>query len=346
MQRPLADTPTLAQVARMAGVSVPTASRVANGREHVAPATRVRVEEVMRRTGYRPRPRASETLATPLLDLVVPHLDSPWTGEMLRGAEQAAADRGLGVVVSGQRGGAAAGPGMRPPSGWLDRVRERGTSGVLFGLAELTAAQYMWLTRNGVPYVFVDPGTEPPAGVPAVGAANRDGGRQATEHLLALGHRRIAVLGGHPHTLCSRARVDGYRSAMAAAGVRHRPEFVRHANFDTGLAERTTHELLGLTVPPTAIFAASDQMAAGVLRAAVRRGLRVPSELSVVGFDDIAASHWPLPGLTTVRQPIADMSAQGVRMLARMARGMPPEDIRVELPTQLVVRSTTARPLR
>ncbi|MFJ8019347.1 LacI family DNA-binding transcriptional regulator [Streptomyces sp. NPDC096311] len=331
--------PTLAQIARLAGVSVPTASRVANGRENVAPDTRVRVEEAMRRTGYVPRPRNDLSRTSPLVDVVVHRLGSSWSGELLRGAEEAAAERGLSIVVSGRL---AEGPAGRPMGGWLDRLHARGTAGVLFSLGRLTATQYLWLARQRVPYVMVDPGVTPPTGVSTVSTTNGAGGRSATEHLLALGHRRIAVLGGRRHMLCSAARVEGYRAAMAAAGVQLPGGYVRFADFDAACAERLTYELLDMPEPPTAVFACSDEMAVAVIRAAARRGLRVPQDLSVVGFDDIPEAGWTIPELTTVRQPIADMAAHGMRTLMDMMLGESPDVTHAELPTRLIVRRSTA----
>lgn len=173
-------------------------------------------------------------------------------------------------------------------------------------------------------------------------AANLAGGRSVTEHLLALGHRRIAVIGGHRHTLCGGARIDGYRSALATAGVRIRPGYVRYADWDAARAQQLTHQLLDLPEQPTAIFACSDAMAMAVLRGAAASGLRIPQELSVVGFGDIPEARWTSPGLTTVRQPIAEMAAGGMRMLVSMMYGEPLNAVRTELPTRLMVRSSTA----
>ncbi|MFF5010322.1 LacI family DNA-binding transcriptional regulator [Streptomyces phaeochromogenes] len=341
-------SPTLAQIARLAGVSVPTASRVANGRENVAPETRLRVEEVLRRTGYERRPRPARNGLAPLIDVVVPGLGGGWSAEVLRGAEREAAEAGFGVVVTSSRRDPPTGggiPGRQRLGGRaLDRLHAHGTVAALFALTELTPAQHLWLTGNRIPYVVVDPGTEPPLDVPSVTADNRGGGRRATEHLLNLGHRRIAVLAGHRRTPCSAARIDGYRQALRAVGLRPRPEFVRHAGFDAVRAEWLTGELLALPEPPTALFACSDEMAAGALRAATLRGLHVPGDLSVVGFDDLPEARRLLPQLTTVRQPIADMAADGVGLLARAMSGERGESLCAEHPTRLVVRGSTASP--
>lgn len=333
--------PTLAVVAREAGVSVPTASKVVNGREDVAPETRRRVTEALERLGYVRRPRFDASKPPRLVDLVVHSLDSSWSGAVLHGVEAAAHEAGLDVVVSAGLGRAR---GDRPQRGWLDKLTVRGSAGVLFNLAELTDAQYAWLEQHRIPFVMIDPAHEPPPGVVSVGAANWQGGVTATEHLLRLGHERIAVIAGRRRKLCSNARVAGYRSALTAAGLPLRPEYLRYGAFEEGVARRRMAELLDLPEPPTAVFVCSDRMALGVYEALAERELRVPDDISVVGFDDLPESRWASPGLTTVRQPLGEMAATALRLLVRMMDGEQPEGTRTELSTRLVERASTGVP--
>ena len=333
--------PTLAVVAREAGVSVPTASKVVNGREDVAPETRRRVTEALDRLGYVRRPRFDAVKSPGLVDLVVHSLENSWSGSILHGVEEAAHDAGLEVVVSA---GLTRTRGGRPERGWLDKLSTRGSSGVLFNLSELTASQYAWLDQHRIPFVLIDPVLEPPPGVVSVGAANWHGGVTATEHLLSLGHERTAVIAGYRRKMCSTARVAGYRSALAAAGLRHRPEYLRYGNFDESAAHRRMLELLDLPEPPTAVFVCSDRMALGAYRALAERGLSVPDDVSVVSFDDLPEARWASPALTTVRQPLAEMAATALRLLVRMMAGEQPEGTRTELSTRLVVRASTAAP--
>ncbi|WP_406006107.1 substrate-binding domain-containing protein [Streptomyces sp. NBC_00637] len=335
--------PTLAVVAREAGVSVPTASKVVNGREDVAPETRRRVMEALDRLGYVRRPRFDATKPPRLIDLVVHSLDSSWSGAVLHGVEEAAHEAGLDVVVSAAMSRTRVG---RPQRGWLDKLTVRGSSGVLFNLTELTPSQYAWLEQHRTPFVLIDPVVEPPPGVVSVGAANWQGGVTATEHLLALGHERIAVIAGPRRKMCSSARVAGYRSALASAGIAFRPEYLRNGGFDESVAHRRMGELLDLPQPPTAVFVCSDRMALGAYLALAERGLRVPDDVSVVGFDDLPESRWTTPALTTVRQPLAEMAATGLRLLLRMMDGERPEGTRTELSTRLVERASTAPPSR
>ncbi|MGW0820191.1 LacI family DNA-binding transcriptional regulator [Streptomyces sp. NPDC002845] len=330
-------------MAREAGVSVPTASKVVNGREDVAPETRKRVTEALERLGYVRRPRFDAAKTPGLVDLVVHSLDTSWSGAVLHGVEEAAHDAGLEVVVSA---GLTRTRGGRPERGWLDKLTTRGSSGVLFNLAELTPSQYAWLDQHRIPFVLIDPVLEPPPGVVSVGAANWQGGVTATEHLLALGHERIACIGGYRRKMCSSARIAGYRSALTSAGLKYQPEYVRYGNFNETMARRRMLELLDLPQPPTAVFVCSDPMALGVYEALAERELSVPHDISVVGFDDLPEARWATPALTTVRQPLSEMAATALRLLVRMMAGDQPEGTRTELSTRLVERSSTAPPHR
>ncbi|WP_078843278.1 LacI family DNA-binding transcriptional regulator [Streptomyces albus] len=334
--------PTLAVIAREAGVSVPTASKVLNGRADVAPDTRRRVTEVLERLGYVRRPRAGAPKARPaMVDLVVRSPDGPGTGAVLHGVMEAARDAGLEVVVSVADG--PGGPdGRRAGPGWPERLAARGSAGVLFHLPGLSPRQYAWLEGHGIPYVLIDPALRPPPGTVQVGTDDQRGGAVATGHLLALGHRRIAVLAARPGTPRGDARLAGHRAALAAAGVTPRPEYVRHGESERACARRRTLALLGLPEPPTALFACSDVMALGAYEALAVRGLRVPADLSVVGFGDLPEAGWASPGLTTVRRPLSAMAAAALRLLAGMMRGERPESPRTELSTRLVPRHSTA----
>ena len=190
--------------------------------------------------------------------------------------------------------------------------------------------------------MVVDPVNPPPADLPSVGATNWAGGLAATDHLLGLGHRRIGAIAGPGDYLCSRARIDGYRSALERAGVPFDPALVRHGDFQHEGGFARGGELLGLRSRPTAIFAGSDQQAFGLYEAARQRGLRVPQDLSIVGFDDLPVARWVSPPLTTVRQPLAEMGRTAAQMLGDLIEGLPLRSSRVELSTELIVRESTA----
>ncbi|MDT0399409.1 MULTISPECIES: LacI family DNA-binding transcriptional regulator [Streptomyces] len=328
---------TITEIARQAGVSVPTVSRVVNGRSDVSPGTRARVEELLRRHGYRKRPAASPSRAA-LLDLVFNDLDSPWAVEIIRGVEEAAHGAGAGTVVSAIHGRSG------DAREWMRNLRARASDGVVLVTSALEPTLHEELRILGVPLVVVDPAGSPALDVPTIGAANWSGGMAATGHLLSLGHRRIGMITGPARLLCSRARLDGYRAALEGSGIALDESLVVPGDFrpESGFAGCTT--LLELPDPPTAVFAAGDRMALGAIEALRGRGLRVPQDMSVVGFDDLPEVRWSAPPLTTVRQPLADMGKLAVRTVLRLTRDEQPDSPRVELGTDLVVRASTAAP--
>ncbi|MFI5063323.1 MAG: substrate-binding domain-containing protein, partial [Streptosporangiales bacterium] len=297
--------------------------------------TRARVERLLGELNYtRPGPRRGRRAG--LIDLIFNGLDSPWAVEILRGVEDWCSGHGVAVAVSAVRHGSAR------PASWTGALASHDTDGVILVTSELSAAQLEQLHAEGIPLIAVDPVNLPDPALPSVGATNWAGGIAATEHLLGLGHRRIAAISGPVNYLCSRARVDGYRSALEQAGIRTDPALIRHGTFQHEDGFTCGGELLELADPPTAIFAGSDQQALGVYEAARQRGLRIPQDLSVVGFDDLPAARWVSPPLTTVRQPLADMGRVAAEMLGSLIDGMPPRSQRVELSTQLVIRDSTA----
>lgn len=330
---------TIAGIAAEVGVSVPTVSKVLNGRPDVAPATRALVEESIARHGYRrPRRDGRSPSASRLVELVFHDHGAPWAVEIIRGVEGVAGPARVGVVLS-ELGGE-----HRPHQEWLDDVLARRPLGVILVLSDLDAGQRHQLETRSIPFVVVDTAGAPPPGVPTVGSANWNGGLVATRHLLELGHRRVAVVSGPEDVLCSRARVDGYRSALDEAGIVPDPALVRYGNFFVEGGYDHGRDLLSRPDRPTAIFAGSDFQALGVLRAARDLGLRVPDDLSVVGYDDLPLTEWIGPALTTVRQPLQEMAGTAARMVLDIAEGRPPANLRIDLATELVVRESTAAP--
>ncbi|GIF84797.1 LacI family DNA-binding transcriptional regulator [Catellatospora bangladeshensis] len=328
---------TIAAIARLAGVSVPTVSRVINGRSDVSPQTRERVEELLTRHGYRRRPASMRT-SSGLIDLVFNDLDSPWAVEIIRGVEDVAHAAGIGTVVSAiHRRTASA-------KQWLDNMRSRATEGVIFVISTLEPPLQAELRRLNIPVVIVDPAGVPPQEAPTIGATNWAGSLRATEHLIGLGHRRIGFIAGPPQLMCSRARLDGYRTALETAGLSFDDDLVFQGDFYHESGFTGGSRLLQLPEPPTAIFASSDQMALGVYEAVRRAGLRVPDDVSVVGFDDLPEVRWSSPPLTTIRQPLAEMGMVAARTVLRLAQREKIESPRIELATELVVRDSTAPP--
>ena len=323
---------TLRQVAAHAEVSVPTVSKVINGHAGIADETRKRIESSIVATGYKRRSTSRHTGG--LIDLVFGSL-SPWSVDIIRGAEEEALKAGLRVAVSSStkdRGGMGQ---------WISSVERGNTNGIILTFSSLSATMWARLRRLKTEIVVIDPVDQPMAGIPSIGSSNWAGGLQATEHLLGLGHRRIATITGRIDSLCAQARLDGYRAALARAGVPSDPALVVTGDFHFESALAAAHRLLDLPQPPTAIVAASDVQAMGVYEAARRHGLRIPEDLSVIGFDDIQSASWLAPPLTTVRQPLAEMAALAVRML--VSGNSAAFNDRAELSTNLVVRESTGK---
>ena len=328
---------TLAAIAAEAGVSLTTVSKVVNGRPDVAPTTRARIEKLLDQHshshgGLRRYRRSG------LIDLVFNGLDGLWAAEIFRGVEEWEAIHSTGVAVSSVRHGSAR------PASWTGTLAARDTDGVILVTSELPGAQLGQLRSAGIPLVVIDLANPPPPDLPSVGATNWAGGLTATQHLLSLGHRRIGAIAGPGDYLCSRARVDGYRSALERAGIRFDHALVRHGDFRHEGGFARGGELLDLADRPTAIFAGSDQQAFGVYEAARQRGLRIPQGLSVVGFDELPVARWASPPLTTVRQPLSEMGRSAAQMLGELIDGLPLRSTRIELSTEFIVRGSTARP--
>jgi DNA-binding LacI/PurR family transcriptional regulator len=323
---------TLAQVAAAAGVSVPTVSKVVHGRADVAAGTRSRVEALLAEYNYAAPRRAGRP---GLIDLIFTSELNAWSVEIISGAEKAAFAGGHRVAVSVLADDTAM-------EQWLARLSAGRADGVILVLTGLSPAHRRQLAAMHVPVVIVDPVGQPDPRIPSVGAANWAGGLMATEHLIELGHRRIGTITGRPALLCSQARVDGYRAALGHAGIPVADELVRTGDFHFEAALAAATEMLSLADPPTAIFAGNDIEAMGVYEAARLHRLRIPDDLSVVGFDDLPMSAWVSPPLTTVAQPLEQMAAVATRMVLEAAADETSH--RVELATSLVIRSSTAAP--
>ncbi|MPY10133.1 LacI family DNA-binding transcriptional regulator [Arthrobacter bussei] len=327
---------TLAQLATAAGVSLSTISKVLNGRSDVSSKTRSKVEELLEEHGYRRRLVSASQSA--LVELVFHELESAWALELIRGVENVAREHGMSVVLT------ESGTRHAPGPEWIEGVMARRPAGVVLVFSDLPQDYRAKLAARSIPFVIIDPAGDPSPDVPSVGSANWSGGMMATRHLIDLGHTRIATISGPEDMMCSLARIDGYRSAMGMAGLPIEPGFIRYGNFHVDGGRDHAFTLLRRPHPPTAIFAGSDLQALGVLDAARQIGLRVPDELSIVGYDDLQLAQWSSPALTTVHQPLIQMAEEATRMVLRLRNGERPNNLRLDLATSLVVRQSTAAP--
>ncbi|MFC9242929.1 LacI family DNA-binding transcriptional regulator [Streptomyces sp. NPDC057136] len=326
---------TLAQVAQQAGVSISTVSKVLNGRQDVAPPTRVKVERLLEAHAYRRTTRSARE--APLIEIVFHELESIWAMELIRGVENVAKAHNAGVVLT------ESGTRHSPGPDWMEAMLQRRPLGVVLVFSALPSEVKQQLRARSIPFVIIDPAGDPDPDVPSVGSANWNGGLAATRHLIECGHRRIGIITGPEDMLCSRARLDGYRSAMSMAGLEVDPELILFGDFHVEGGYDRAEEMLSRPQRPTAIFAGSDLQALGVLEAARVNGLRVPHDLSVVGYDDVSIARWASPALTTVHQPLRQMAEEAAQMLMRL-RAQEPVSTRLELATSLVVRKSTAPP--
>jgi DNA-binding LacI/PurR family transcriptional regulator len=326
---------TIADVAARAGVGVATVSRVMNGGANVRPATRDRVLDAVRALNYRPSSlaRSLSLQRTMVVAALLPWFTNPSAVQRTRGIVDGLSRTEYDLMVfdieSEDR--------QRRAFELFDRGGLADGLLVVSTLPDESHVERLQAAR--IPCILVD--AVHPA-LPSIAVDDVAGGEMATRHLVELGHRRIALIGDTPPEFrfdWSRDRTHRYERALAAAGIEVRPEYVREGTRLVHVARAIALELLSLPERPTAIFAASDTQALGVLEAARALGVRVPEELSVVGFDDIEVAAYV--GLTTVRQPLYESGRRGAQLLLR-ALGGRPVDLRTELlPLELVVRSTT-----
>ena len=328
---------TIAEIAAKAGVSIPTVSRVLNNRPDVAPETRERVEQVIKESGFiRSRVRNVLKESSGIIDMLVPDLTNLYSIEIVRGVEEVMERTELRLALSLTH------DTLPFEQRWLAKVIDGATDGAILVLAHGQSNRLDMLLRNKIPFVVVDHRGELGPDVPSVGATNWLGGRLATEHLLSLGHRRIAIIGGDATLPCSRDRIAGYRAALEDAGAPVDPVLIRPGMFAHQTGYEQTIALLDLPEPPTAIFAGSDAQAMGVYAALRVRGLKVPDSMSVVGFDDVPIASIVTPALTTVRQPLVEMGRGATTMLLRLIAEEPLDSKRVELTTTLIERESCA----
>ncbi len=328
---------TIMDVAREAGVSYSTVSRVVNNKDYIVPDKRARVLEAIERLGYVPNIQARKLAGgrAQVVGLVVHDLWSSYAVEILRGIDAELAAEQYDLMLYTSHGRAAT------ESVYVSNLTQGLAEGLLLLLPRGLSAYITGLSQRQFPYVLIDHEGVPGI-APAVGARNRDGAYSATQHLLALGHRRIGFITGTMQVGASRDRLDGYRAALDDYTVAFDPTLVVEGDFLKPRAIEAARLLLSRRQRPSAIFASNDVSAFGVMEVARERGLRIPDDLSLVGFDDIPEAANVHPPLTTVRQPLEEMGRVAARTLLTAMRKTDRVSERVELPTQLLVRASTS----
>jgi LacI family transcriptional regulator len=309
-----------------------------NGREDVSAETRELVQRIVRERGYTTNRSARGLSAgkTGLIGGTVPMLHYPYFSYLLAGVAEALYEEDMRLVLC---------PTMHEHDRevtLLERLMHGTTDGAVIILPEESSDELELLLNHGYRFVVIDPLLPLNDRIPAVSAAHSAGADQAMRHLLSLGHRRIGAITGPAGWKATEDRRRGYYAGLAGAGIAPDPELEVEANFEVSGGAAAAAQLLELDDPPTAIFAFNDNMAIGALQAARTRGVRVPEELSVVGFDDLEEAGIVTPALTTIRQPLAEMGRIAVSLLLRLLDNQPLEALHVELATRLIVRESTA----
>ncbi len=327
---------TLAEVAAAAGVSPSTVSRILNGSAVVSAAKQQAVHEAIARLGFVPNPVARGLAGgrTLSVGVITQALDSPFYGIAMRGIEESLAPTGyIPLFVSGHWD-------EREEMRCIDTLRARRVDGLIILTGRLGDGALADCART-MPVVVTGRALSAP-GLFAIDFDNFEGGRLATEHLLALGHRRIAFISGDPKHPDALERLRGYRAALEAAGVAYDPALVVPGAYNERSGLEATERLIRSRRRFTAIFAANDQMAIGAVLALHERSLRVPQDISIVGFDDVPASAFAIPSLSTIRQPAYDHGRLAAAAIVALLRGQEPD--RVAPPPLLVVRQSTQPP--
>ncbi|MBT0773193.1 LacI family DNA-binding transcriptional regulator [Kineosporia sp. J2-2] len=341
MSRGPQERATLDSIAELVGVSKATVSKVLNERPGVSEATRRRVREAFRQLGYMPTTRTPDPLGRRTVVALFDTLANLYALRMLDGLIAEAQREGFEVVPD-VTSPLDPGPGalLRPER--VRQMREHGHQGLLVVTTQLSDEVTRTCAEIGLPVVAIDPPNALDPAVASVGSNNWSGGYQATEHLVSLGHRRIGFVGGSAAHAGLRERRGGYRAALEEAGISEDPELVGESGM--GAAGDDAARMLELPDPPTAFYASSDPGALAVLRQVTEKGLRVPEDISIVGYDDTYTSL-PLPILlTTVHTPIVEIGRVAMATVVGMTQGRPPVSSHLQLATSLVVRESSAPP--
>jgi LacI family transcriptional regulator len=327
---------TIREVAESAGVSYATVSHVINNTRLVSPETRERVLAAMAELNYRPNAlaRSLRQGKTNTIGLVLPDSANPFFAEISRCIEDETFKKGYSVFLCNTE------LDIQRELFYVDVLSKKQVDGIIFVAAGDQADSLDFLVSRNMPVVMIDRDV-PNVEVDAVLTDHRLGGYLATRHLLELGHTRIACIAGPSSITPSAERIIGYRKALEEAGLPYDEKLVLRGDYHAQSGMDITHTILRMDPRPTAIFALNDLMALGALRAAAEAGCSVPTDLAVVGYDDLELSHFTNPPLTTIAQPKTEIGAQAVDLLVdRMSRKDRPPS-RVVLPPELIVRRST-----
>jgi len=337
------NVPTIRDVARQANVSVATVSHVINATHYVSPELTQRVLDAIESLGYRPN-RLAQALSKqtiPMVALVVPDISNPYWAQVARVVQDITDKHDYSVIVCSTDGILKRELRfLRSLSGWI--------SGLILHPYHVSQVQVSQAVGDDLPIVILGdflPGHEQPANWDHVQGDNEAGARVAVEHLINLGHRRIAFIHGPSDTPSSTLRLSGFRSALESAGIPIDENILIPGDYTRESGRAGIAKLLSMDQPPTAVFCANDLIALGALETAWQRGYHIPRDLSIVGFDDIDEARRATPPLTTVKGPPRRVGKLAAELLVERLKGRG-EPRRIRLEFSLVVRETTASPRR
>jgi len=333
---------TMAQIAKDVGVSITTVSKVLNNRPGVGDEMRIRIQQVIKDNDYVQNHAARHLRKgqSGLIDLALMRLEGGYDLGILHGIQDAIEESGHRLVIF------TTNENEKVERLWLRRLLDQSTDGVLLLLPYERIGITKALLEHTIPFVAIGDRDEPTTDFPTIGSTIWHGGYTATEYLISLGHKRIAIITGPLHLMNFRARLAGYREALEQAGIPVDPALICEGNYLLGDGVEQTRRLLDLPEPPTAIFTCNDAQATGVYQVLYQRHIHIPDAMSVVGFDDVMYTAQMSPPLTTVRQPLAEMGRMATNMLLQIIEGQPLISNHVELSTSLVLRDSCAPPRR
>ena len=325
---------TIHDVARASGVSVSTVSRVLNDKDDVAPETKDRVQKVINELGYASNlaARSMRSRQTNLLGLIVPDVGESYSLEVLKGCNQAIQHDPFDLLIY-TSGDIRENSSPAQEQYYVNLLNGGLTDGVIV-VAPMASS-----FNSAAHIVVVDPNNDNPD-YPSVISTNRDGAMNVMAYLIELGHKRIGFVTGRPELIGAVRRLQGYKDGLEQAGIAIDEQLIITGDFTQETGKACAHQLLSLPHPPTAIFAANDQSALGVMDTAKELGLKIPEDLSVVGFDNIAESQLCDPPLTTIDQHLTDLGIAATKMLMDLVKGNELESPQQKFPTQLIIRQS------
>ena len=329
--------PTIFDIAKESGVSYSTVSRTLSGFEFVKASTREKVLAAAKKLGYVPNQQARSLAGGPshLVGVLVPTLTNDYIIQILQGIDDELTHSNYNLILyTTNRHQGSEGT-------YVATIMNGAADGLLMVAPFMTDTYLQSISDNDFPFVLIDQDDQT-SDTMVINATNRDGAYAATKYLIELGHQRIAYLAGLPQLNSAIERLAGYKAALEDYGIPFYEKYVTQGDFESHVGYRATLDLLSLKEPPTAIFGANDLSALGAMEAIRERGLEIPNDISVIGFDDIPQAAVAYPKLTTVRQPLNQMGREAVRLLLKRMATPDLETRRIRLDTKLIVRDSCA----